>query len=169
MRQRPAGAPRAGAVHYTLDCGRRGGADLCRQPPRRRRALRDRAADADALSGGGGASLNPLKVPLRARQPVNGDFHEATKMLATAVDNRTVDRTPLDRNIGMIPQPAETAARLHLLVVDSDAAVRSACAEIAASLGYAAESSGDLEQVRGLLADRTADILLVNLPAAGNQ
>ena len=34
-----------------------------------------------------------------------------------------------------IPQLAEPAAKLHLLVVDADVAVRSACAEIAASLG----------------------------------
>ena len=38
-----------------------------------------------------------------------------------------------------IPQITEPAVRLHLLVVDSDTAVRSACAEIAASLGYQVE------------------------------
>jgi DNA-binding NtrC family response regulator len=67
-----------------------------------------------------------------------------------------------------IPQPAEPSARLHLLVVDADTAVRSACAEIAASLGYAVESTGDIGQVRDLLRGRAADILLVNLPAASN-
>ena len=66
-----------------------------------------------------------------------------------------------------IPQLAEPAVRLHLLVVDADAAVRSACAEIAASLGYAVESTGDLGQARSLLRGRAADILLVNLPPAG--
>ena len=65
-----------------------------------------------------------------------------------------------------IPQIAEPAVRLHLLVVDADAAVRSACAEIAASLGYAVESTGDLDQARSLLRGHTADILLVNLPPA---
>ena len=59
--------------------------------------------------------------------------------------------------------------RLHLLVVDADAAVRSACAEIAASLGYAVESTGDLGQARSLLRGHTADILLVNLPAGSNR
>ena len=63
-----------------------------------------------------------------------------------------------------IPQLAEPAVRLHLLVVDADAAVRSACAEIAASLGYAVESTGDLGQARSLLRGHAADILLVNLP-----
>src|SRR5208283_3858952 len=64
---------------------------------------------------------------------------------------------------------AEPAVRLHLLVVDADAAVRSACAEIAASLGYAVESTGDLAQARSLLRGHTADILLVNLPAGSNE
>ena len=69
------------------------------------------------------------------------------------------------RTMEFIPQLAEPAVRLHLLVVDADAAVRSACAEIAASLGYAVESTGDLGQARSLLRGHTADILLVNLPA----
>jgi len=58
--------------------------------------------------------------------------------------------------------------RLHLLVVDADLAMRSACAEIAASLGYAVESTGDMAQARSLLRGRAADILLVNLPAGSN-
>jgi DNA-binding NtrC family response regulator len=66
-------------------------------------------------------------------------------------------------------QFAEPAARLRLLVVDADAAVRSACAEIAASLGYAVENTGDLEQARTLLRGHPADILLVNLPPATSQ
>ncbi len=69
------------------------------------------------------------------------------------------------RAMEFIPQLAEPAVRLHLLVVDADAAVRSACAEIAASLGYAVESTGDLGQARSLLRGHTADILLVNLPS----
>ncbi len=73
------------------------------------------------------------------------------------------------RAMEFIPQLAEPAVRLHLLVVDADAAVRSACAEIAASLGYAVESTGDLGQARSLLRGHTADILLVNLPAGSNE
>jgi hypothetical protein len=34
-----------------------------------------------------------------------------------------------------VPQIVESSVRMHLLVVDADTAVRSACAEIAASLG----------------------------------
>ena len=73
------------------------------------------------------------------------------------------------RAMEFIPNIAEPAAALHLLVVDADAAVRSACAEIAASMGYAVESTGDLGQARSLLRGRAADILLVNLPVGPNQ
>ena len=59
--------------------------------------------------------------------------------------------------------------RLHLLVVDTDVAVRSACAEIAASLGYVVQSTADLVQARSLLRGNAADILLVNLPYGGHQ
>ena len=74
-----------------------------------------------------------------------------------------------------LPQAVEavevsgTRYRLHLLVVDSDAAVRSACGEIAASLGYAVQTTADFAQARSLLRGHSADILLVNLPALSNQ
>jgi DNA-binding NtrC family response regulator len=73
------------------------------------------------------------------------------------------------REMDLISQLAEPAIRLHLLVVDVDGAVRSACAEIAATLGYAVESTGDLSQARSLLRGQTADILLVNLPSGSNE
>ena len=80
-------------------------------------------------------------------------------MLETVLNSRTME---------FIPQLAEPPVRLHLLVVDADTAVRSACAEIAATLGYAVESTGDLTQARSLLRGRAADILLVNLPAGSS-
>lgn len=61
-------------------------------------------------------------------------------------------------------KPTAPAPRVHLLVVDSDAAVCSACGEIATSLGYAVESTADMDQARGLLRGHAVDILLVNLP-----
>jgi len=73
------------------------------------------------------------------------------------------------RSMEFMPQLAESAVRLHLLVVDADTAVRSACAEIATSLGYAVESTGDMGQARSLLRGRASDILLVNLPAGNSQ
>ncbi|WP_263353742.1 sigma-54-dependent transcriptional regulator [Acidicapsa acidisoli] len=63
--------------------------------------------------------------------------------------------------------PSNRKVRMHLLVVDTDAAVRSACAEIATSLGYAVQSTADLAQAKSLVSSRAADILLVNLPYGG--
>lgn len=67
-----------------------------------------------------------------------------------------------------IPQAPEPSVRLHLLVVDADAAVRSACLEISAGLGYAVEATGDLNHAKNMLKGRVADILLVNLPVGSN-
>jgi DNA-binding NtrC family response regulator len=85
---------------------------------------------------------------------------EANTMLESVFNPRAME---------FIPQLAEPAVRLHLLVVDADAAVRSACVEIASSLGYAVESTGDLAQARSLLRGRAIDILLVNLPNGTSQ
>jgi DNA-binding NtrC family response regulator len=80
---------------------------------------------------------------------------EAIKMLETVLSTKTME---------LIPSIVEPASRLHLLVVDADAAIRSACAEIAASLDYAVEATDDMGQARILLRGGTIDILLVNLP-----
>jgi two-component system response regulator HydG len=71
------------------------------------------------------------------------------------------------RGMEYLPQLAEPAVRLHLLVVEADPAVRSACVEIAASLGYAVDSTGDLRHATTLLNQSNADIMLVNLPPGG--
>jgi len=88
--------------------------------------------------------------------------------LKTQEANTMLDTVFNTREMELIPQLAEPAIRLHLLVVDADAAVRSACAEIAESLGYAVDSTGDLSQARSLLRGHIADILLVNLPSGSN-
>jgi len=80
-------------------------------------------------------------------------------MLATVFNTRMME---------FIPQLAEPAVRLHVLVVDADPAVRSACAEIASGLGYAVDATGDLGQARSLLRSHAADIVLINLPAGSN-
>ena len=54
--------------------------------------------------------------------------------------------------------------RLHLLVVDADPAVRSACAEIAGSLGFAVQATSDFATAHSMLRGHATDILLVNLP-----
>ncbi|HVZ82193.1 MAG TPA: sigma-54 dependent transcriptional regulator, partial [Terracidiphilus sp.] len=64
---------------------------------------------------------------------------------------------------------AEQPANLHVLVVDADAAVRSACTEIAASLGYQVDGTGDMNHARSLLRAHATDILLVNLPFGSSQ
>ena len=97
---------------------------------------------------------------LDAREKFTQPRGEAHTMLETVFNSRTME---------FIPQLTEPGARLHLLVVDADAAVRSACVEIAASLGYAVESAGELAQAANLLRGRAADILLVNLPVGSSQ
>ncbi len=81
-------------------------------------------------------------------------------MLETAIPTGAMDS---------IPQYAEPATRMHVLVVDADAAIRSACAEIAQSLGYAVDATGDMAHARTLLRAHAADILLVNLPYGSSQ
>jgi DNA-binding NtrC family response regulator len=83
--------------------------------------------------------------------------------------NPETHEAPESHNTTHSADPQAAKVRLHLLVVDADAAVRSACAEIAASLGYAVQSTGDLTQARSLLRGHAADILLVNLPYGGHQ
>src|ERR1700739_258384 len=80
-------------------------------------------------------------------------------MFATGFTTRAMVSAP--------PFVAPTA-KLHLLVVDSDAAVRSACSEIASTLGLATQSTADLAQARSLLRSHTADILLLHLPGGSS-
>lgn len=89
------------------------------------------------------------------------ETRKANTMLETIISNK--------RAMEFVPQNIEPAVCLHLLVADPDSAVRSACAEIAAGLGYAVESTGEMAQVRKQLLGRAADILLVNLPAGSNR
>jgi len=83
--------------------------------------------------------------------------------------NTMLEAVSTSRIMEFVPQLAVPVVHLHLLVVDADGAVRSACAEIAASMGYAVASTGDMGHARNLLRGRAADILLINLPAGSNQ
>ena len=69
-----------------------------------------------------------------------------------------------EKTMEILSQGGEPSAPLHVLVVDADPAVRSACAEIASSLGYVVEATGDMGQARSLMRGHAADIVLVNLP-----
>jgi two-component system response regulator HydG len=59
----------------------------------------------------------------------------------------------------------ERTGKLHLLVVDEDAAIRSACCEIAADLGLVPETVSTIAAARSLLRDRGVDIMLLDLQA----
>ena len=63
------------------------------------------------------------------------------------------------------PESSAAAGRMHLLVVDEDAAVRSACCEIATSLGYVSAGVPGLNTARELLRGNAIDILLLDLRA----
>jgi two-component system response regulator HydG len=62
---------------------------------------------------------------------------------------------------------AEFAGRLHVLVVDEDAAVRSACCEIAAGRGFASHGVTNVEAARSLLLGNIVDVLLIDLKVGG--
>ncbi len=62
--------------------------------------------------------------------------------------------------------PSERSGRLHVLIVDEDAAVRSACCEIAASHGFAPHGVDSLATARSLLRGNSVDILLLDLKSS---
>jgi two-component system response regulator HydG len=68
-----------------------------------------------------------------------------------------------------LPQPDRPAASLRLLIADPDEAARSGCAEIAESMGFAVECTGDPLRARELLRHHSADIFLVSLPFRGRR
>ena len=78
-------------------------------------------------------------------------------MLATIV--------PVIETMQTFPQPAEKPGRMHVLVVDDDPAVRAACCEIVAKLGYVAHGVESLIEARLLMRGHTIDILLLDLKA----
>jgi DNA-binding NtrC family response regulator len=71
------------------------------------------------------------------------------------------------RMISTYAQPTGHAGRLHVLVVDEDAAVRSACCEIAAGRGFASHGVATFEAARGLLRGNSVDVLLIDIKAGG--
>jgi DNA-binding NtrC family response regulator len=68
---------------------------------------------------------------------------------------------PLDS----MSRPVERTGKLHLLVVDEDAAIRSACCEIATDLGCVPQTVSTISAARSLLRDQAVDILLLDLSA----
>ncbi len=76
-------------------------------------------------------------------------------MLQTVLYSRVMDPTPKF----MEPSP-----KVRVLVVDDNSTIRSACEEVARTLGYAAESTGDRQAARTLACRHLVDILLLNVP-----
>lgn len=56
--------------------------------------------------------------------------------------------------------------RMHVLIVDEDPAVRSACCEIAGSRGFISHGIGDLESARNLLRGNSIDILVLDIKSS---
>jgi two-component system response regulator HydG len=92
------------------------------------------------------------------------NLRKAATMLETVFHSTLMEFLPSSTEAaGRIASSAKAKVRLHLLVVDTDAAVRMACVEIASSLGYVVQFTGDLEAAHTLLNSHAADIVLVNL------
>src|SRR5271154_4704745 len=72
---------------------------------------------------------------------------------------------PVTFPVATMSRPVERTGKLHLLVVDEDAAIRSACCEIASDLGFVPQTVSSIEAARTLLRDQGIDILLLDLRA----
>ena len=70
--------------------------------------------------------------------------------------------SPMTESKRGYPVYPEVRGRLHVLVVDQDAAIRSACCEIAESHGFAAHGVEYLEAARGLLESDSVDMVLID-------
>jgi two-component system response regulator HydG len=64
------------------------------------------------------------------------------------------------------PAPANTPV-LHLLVVDDDSPVRSACCEIATKMGFAVVGAESLPAARAILKHQKVDLMLLDLKSPG--
>jgi DNA-binding NtrC family response regulator len=74
----------------------------------------------------------------------------------------------------LVPQPvtareplARTSPQLRVLVVDDDASVRGACAEIVMSIGFATETADSVSAGRAALARGSIDLVLLDLKLPG--
>jgi DNA-binding NtrC family response regulator len=65
-----------------------------------------------------------------------------------------------------VPLPSRSG-RMHVLIVDEDPAVRSACCEIAALRGFVTHGIDNLAAARSLLSGNSIDILLLDLKSPG--
>ncbi|HEY0758567.1 MAG TPA: sigma-54 dependent transcriptional regulator [Acidisarcina sp.] len=75
----------------------------------------------------------------------------------------TSPTAPAPKTMASLLPTTDRAARMHILVVDEDAAVRSACCEIAGTLGYLPQPLDSLVSAKALLRGNSVDILLLDL------
>jgi DNA-binding NtrC family response regulator len=75
---------------------------------------------------------------------------------------------PVQSEMSITRQTAEGVGRMQVLVVDEDTNVRSACCEIAASLGFSAYPVESRAAARTLLRGNSMDILLLDLKSPVN-
>ena len=115
----------------------------------------------------------------RIHSPAAGFPRQRTKVAVISVDTagrevltrpernlRTMAITvPVTFPVATMSRPVERTGKLHLLVVDEDAAIRSACCEIATDLGFVPQTVSSIEAARTLLRDQGIDILLLDLRA----
>lgn len=74
---------------------------------------------------------------------------------------------PFAQTMTSLPQIPTQASMLHVLVVDQDEAARSACIEVAASLGYEASGVANIDRVQSTLVRLSTDIIVIDLPMNG--
>ncbi len=70
---------------------------------------------------------------------------------------------PVTFPVAAMSRPVERTGKLHLLVVDEDAAIRSACCEIATDLGFVSQTVSTIQAARTLLRGQSVDVLLLDL------
>jgi DNA-binding NtrC family response regulator len=64
-------------------------------------------------------------------------------------------------------QPGDQSSLLHLLIVDDDDAIRKACCEIAAGMGFRVSNAASVPEARVILSRQAADLLLLDLKLPG--
>ena len=85
--------------------------------------------------------------------------------LPVQAEAKGVEEPAGDRKaVGGEPPPT-----LHLLIVDGDDAVRSACSEIAAKMGFAVVSARDMVSAQAILKHRKVDLLLLDVKIPGDE
>ncbi len=105
---------------------------------------------ASISEAGANGNSRPGGVPMLSRPTV----------LAPAADAAT--RLPVQAETEIARFPA-----LHLMVVDDDEPVREACVEIAANMGFAVVSAGDVPDARAILKHQKVDVMLLDLKLPG--